>query len=227
MSWARHAAVLAAILLASIGCSEDEVDTQVCGALTEAFDFESGEQGFIHTATDTGFDDPWELGTPYYQDCHSGENCWVTNLWDDYGNCEAGGVYSPTFDLSACSGSSQTIELKFWHIYRLEGDYDGTWYDGGLVQMSADGGTSWIDVTPTPGYTGLIEGNYSECEGTPEIDGRDAWSGIIGGDTWAEVTVPIEDTFRTEDFRFAFLFGTDRGETDEGWYLDDVELLIE
>lgn len=144
-SWARHGAVLAAIGLAVIGCSEDEVDTEACGSLTEAFDFESGEQGFIHTATDTGFDDPWELGTPYYQDCHSGENCWVTNLWDDYGNCEAGGVYSPTFDLSACSGSSQTIE----------------------------------------------------------------------------------DTFRAEDFRFAFLFGTDRGETDEGWYLDDVELLIE
>ncbi len=221
-------ALMGLALALAAGCDDEQGgDTEACGALTEVFDFESGEQGFIHTATDTGFDDPWELGTPYYQDCHSGENCWVTNLWDDYGNCEAGGVYSPTIDLSACAGSEQTIELRFWHIYRLEPDYDGTFYDGALVQLSGDGGTTWTDVSPSPGYTGLIEGNYSECAGTAEIDHRDAWAGIIPGDTWTEVTVAVDDTFRTEDFRFSFLFGTDRGETDEGWYIDDVELRVE
>jgi len=209
------------------GCDEDEGPVGNCEDAAAFFDFESGDQDFVHTTTDSGFEDPWYLGDPYYVDCQSGERCWATILTDEYPDCAAGGVYSPTIDLSACAGSGHSVELRFWHLYRLEDDYGGTWYDGALVQITGTGGAPWQDVDPDPGYTGLIEGNYSECAGTPEIDGRQAWSGIIPGDDWSEVVVEIDELHRTADFRFAFVFGSDRGANDDGWFIDDVEIRIE
>ena len=209
------------------GCTEEDGPTGNCEDAAVLFDFESGDQGFTHTTTDSGFEDPWYRGDPYYVDCNSGSKCWVTVLTDDYPNCAAGGMYSPTIDLSACAGSGHTVELRFWHLYRLEDETGGSWYDGALVQVTGTGGAPWQDVSPSPGYTGLIEGNYSECEGTPEIDGRQAWSGTIPDDDWTEVVVEIDDIYRTADFRFGFLFGSDRGATAEGWFIDDVEIRIE
>ena len=38
--------------------------------------------------------------------------------------------------------------------------------------------------------------------------------------------IPIAPTLRTDQFRIRFLFGSDQGITDEGWYIDDVELFL-
>ena len=217
------AAALLTCTMAAPGCA----DTEACSALAALYDFESGDQGFIHTRTNTDFEDPWALGTPADETCHTGQSCWATDLDGEYGNCEAGGLFSPTLDLSPCAGTGQLVRLMFWHVYRLEDDYDGTWYDGALVQLSGDDGGSWNDVSPTPGYTGTIEGNYSECSGTPQVDGHEAWSGDIPDNTWRQVAIDLDDTLRTDAFRARFQFGTDRGEVDEGWYIDDVEIRVE
>ncbi len=221
--------LLAALALAAalaVGC-EQPVDPEACSAAAQLFDFEDDEQGFMGSVTDTGFGNPWEFGDPYYTPCHSPDHCWATILFEDYHDCEAGGVFSPEIDLSPCAGSDQAVQLRFWHLYRLEEDYNGTWYDGAAVYLSGDGGSSWQTTDPSTPYTGTIEGNYDEeCAGIPEIDGELAWSGIIEGDDWTEVVVDVDDALRTEQFRVRFLFGTDRGSTDEGWYLDDVEVVV-
>ncbi len=48
----------------------------------------------------------------------------------------------------------------------------------------------------------------------------------IPGDDWTRVTVPIDEELLTDEFELRFLFGSDRGVTDEGWYIDDVEIAI-
>jgi hypothetical protein len=213
----------AAFILA--GC-EEQVDPEACAAAAQLFDFEDDEQGFMGSSTDSGFGNPWEFGDPYYTPCHSPDHCWATILFEDYHDCEAGGVFSPDLDLSPCAGSAQAVQLKFWHLFRMEEDYNGTWYDGAAVFLSGDGGGSWQTVSPSTPYSGTIEGNYEDCEGTPEIEGHEGWSGIIGSDDWTEVVVDVDDALRTEQFRVRFLFGTDRGSTDEGWYIDDVEIAV-
>jgi len=205
---------------------DDDSASGPCDGVAVLFDFETGDQGFTHDETDDGFGDPWEVGTPDDEDCHSGDSCWVTSLQGEYGDCEAGEVLSPEIDLSACAGSSSAVELRFWHLFRFEVGTEA-YYDGGLVQLSSDGGASWEEVDPEPEYTGEIEGNYSECAATAEIDGFDAWSNVIDGDDWTQVTVEIDDEFRTGQFRVRYLFGSDRGLTDEGWYIDDVEIAVE
>ncbi len=204
--------------------AQDDDDGAGCEGVL--FDFDDGDQGFDSEETDPGFDDPWEFGEPDDEDCHTGEDCWVTNLDGDYGDCEAGQLLSPTIDLSACAGGN-TVELTFWHLYRFEEASSGTLWDGGFVQLSGDGGATWEGAETSPVYTGLIEGNYSECPGTPEVDGHRGWSDRIPGNDWRQVTVSVDEELLTDGFRVRFVFGSDRMETDEGWYIDDLEIAID
>lgn len=209
--------------------ADSAVDTgaqlAACMEALVTYDFEGDDQGFDSEETDDGFDDPWDHGEPEDQSCHSGDECWVTNRRGEYDDCEAGALVSPTLDLSACAG--QTVSLTFWHLYRLEDESNGTWYDGGLVQLSSDGGGSWQETDPEPGYTGDIFGNYSECERDASMDGMQGWSGRIDGDDWEQVTITLDDAMLTSEFAFRFLFASDRGVVDEGWYVDDVELSLQ
>jgi len=198
-----------------------------CEDVAVVFDFEAGDQGFTHGGVDSGFDDPWELGAASGGGtCHSGTQCWATRLAGEYGDCESGEVISPVIDLSPCAGEPLPVDLRFAHTYRFEEEYQGTYFDGGLLQISADGGTSWDDVAPVPGYTAVIQGNYSECPGYAEIDGMQAWSGVIPGGPWEQVNVPVGDAHRTAEFRVRFLFGSDRSAVDLGWTIDDVEIAV-
>jgi hypothetical protein len=84
----------------------------------------------------------------------------------------------------------------------------------------------WEDASPTPGYEGTIDGSYVGCTPEPDIAGHDAWSGVIPGGAWTQVTVDVPPALRTADFRFRFLFGADEATTDLGWYIDDVAVSI-
>jgi hypothetical protein len=202
------------------GDTSADTDSASCADAMAAFDFEGDEQGFDSDETDDGFNDPWEHGSPDNEDCHSGDDCWGTGLDGEYDNCEAGALVSPVIDLSACAG--EEVTLSFWHVYRLEDQSSDTWYDGAMVQVSADGGETWNEVDPSEGYTGVIEGNFSECDDSSEFYGEEGWSGSIGD--WEEVTVDLDEDLLTADFRVRFWFASDRGATEEGWFVDDVEL---
>ena len=208
------------------GGTDDDSADGPCGAVEVSYDFESGDEGFSHGAPDSGFDDPWELGAPAFESCHSGESCWATDLGGMYGDCEAGELLSPMLDLSACSGSDATVTLRFWHLYRYEVGMMA-YYDGGAIQLSTDGGDNWLDVSPEPSYTGPITGTYDECGASPSINNHLGWSEIIPGDTWSEASVDLGESYRVDDLQFRFLFGSDRGEVDEGWYVDDIEIVVE
>jgi hypothetical protein len=197
-----------------------------CEAAASLFDFEAGDDGFSHDGPDVGFADPWTMGAPDGRSCHSGESCWTTGLYGEYGDCEAGELLSPEVDLSACAGTGAAVTLRFWHWYQFEAGTLAN-YDGGTVQISPDGGQSWQIARPEPDYLGPIQGTYDECGTPPEIDGLPGWSAALGGDDWVEVGVEIDDELQTDAFRVRFLFGSDRGVVDEGWYIDDVEIAIE
>jgi len=202
------------------GTGDSGGDSSSCADSLVSFDFEEDEQGFWSEETDDGFDDPWEHGTPDADDCHSGESCWATGMDGEYGACEAGALLSPVLDLTACA--DQDLTLSFWHRYQLEEESSDTWWDGAKVQVSADGGESWQEVDPSEEYTGVVEGNFSECDDESEFDGEEAWSGA--GDGWEEVTISLDSDVLTAEFQVRFWFVSDRAAEDEGWYVDDVAL---
>jgi len=135
-------------------------------------------------------------------------------------------LVSPTFDLSDCAASAMTVEVTFWHWYNFEDRSSSTWWDGGLVQLSSDGGANWQDVSPTPGYQGVIHPeSYQGCTPDPDIGGHQGWSDDIPGDVWTQVTVDVPANMRTSNLRLRFLFGADQATQDSGWLIDDVAVV--
>jgi len=200
----------------------------LCATVSLSLDLESGAAGFTHNPTSgIAGDDPWELGTPSGHGgvgCHSGGNCWATDLDSDYDDCEMAELVSPIIDLSDCASSSVTVELTFWHWYNFEDYSSSRWWDGWTLQLSPDSGASWFDVSPTPGYQGLIDGSYGGCTPDPDVGGHQAWSGNVPGGAWTQVSLTVAAQFKTPGFRFRFLFGADENTIDWGWLIDDVAL---
>jgi len=207
--------------------ADTEIDPATCEEAAMVFDFESGAQGFSHGALD-GDADPWQLGDPLDQTCLSGTACFATTLSGNYANCLSAELVSPVVDLSVCLDEPLTVELVFHHHYRFQALDSGSWRDGGAVQLSSNSGLTWQDVAPSQVYEGSIDGDYGgPCGGeVADLDGHDAWSGEIPGDTWNDVTVTVDDEFKTDGFRARFLFGSDRSDSETGWVIDDVELAV-
>jgi hypothetical protein len=209
-------------------------------------DFETGASGWSHAVLDgasaPGWPlDEWQVGTATSGpgSCHGGTGCWATRLDANYTSCSRAAVQSPPIDLSVCSG--QPVKLKFWSWHDFwtgtVSGKSGTFFDGGLVEVSSDG-TSWSGVTPSSPYPGTIVINpnigSNECV-SPDDFGVHNRPGFVGagGGNWQEVVIALPPAAITSTFhvRFAYSSGVsfansdaeiDRMHTRPGWYLDDV-----
>jgi uncharacterized repeat protein (TIGR01451 family) len=105
--------------------------------------------------------------------------------------------------------------LSFYHRFSLE---DG--YDGGVIEISADGGDTWEDVGAENfienGYTGMLEDSDNPLSGRPAFTNTldQYFRSIVDLSAYAGETVLIR-----------FRLGTDTGGgAREGWYLDDITI---
>jgi hypothetical protein len=173
---------------------------------------ENGAGQWAHYAGPGGtWTDQWHLDT-YRNHTLSGTTSWKCGGEGaaQYGNLLYAVLETSTFDLPAGS------ELKFWHWIDAEtsSSYPDHCYDGGLLQISTDDGTSWQGLTPDGGYPYLIRAG-----GTPGPFAGETpvWSGTHD---WQEVTVDLTGYSGLVKLRWAF--GSDGAVAREGWYLDDV-----
>ena len=212
---------------------------------TLGFDFESGASGWTHAVIDgasaPGWPlDEWQVGTATSGpgSCHGGTGCWATRVDANYTSCSRAELESPAIDLSACSGQNVSLVFYSWHDFwtgTVSGK-TGTFFDGGLVEVSTDGST-WASVTPSPAYPGTIVINpnisSNECVSSDsfQVHNRPGFVGL--GGTWQQVTVPLPAAAVTSTFRVRFLYSSgvsfansdaevDRQHTRPGWYLDDI-----
>ena len=117
---------------------------------------------------------------------------------------------------------SSTSHLKFWHRYVFE---DG--FDGGAVEVSIDGGATWIDVLAGGGnfVSGGYNSHISPSYGSP-IAGRPAWSGGNPNDAMSQVDIDM-GAFAGLNVRVRFRAACDMflagSEPGVGWFIDDVQ----
>jgi extracellular elastinolytic metalloproteinase len=100
--------------------------------------------------------------------------------------------------------------LSFWHNFRTEPQFDG-----GVVEYSADGGSTWTDASPlflNTGYTYTMDA-------TTTLSGRKSFSGYSKG---FEQTMVNLASLGTTPVQFRFRMETDQGTGVEGWYIDDI-----
>jgi Zinc carboxypeptidase/Secretion system C-terminal sorting domain/Cep192 domain 4 len=179
------------------------------GYLFEGFD--DGEAGFTHEAVSTGSPDQWHLSTAHTS---TASNSWK---FGDSGN----GNYASDTDAALITPVITLEEgsiLTFWHY--MDAEISSTrypyGYDGGRVEILADGATEWVPISP--------EGDYPYMVRNPNGNGalpHESWfySGFIDG---KEATFDLSGY--SGDIRLRFRFVSDGNTEREGWCIDDFEI---
>ncbi|HET6725779.1 MAG TPA: M36 family metallopeptidase [Gammaproteobacteria bacterium] len=114
----------------------------------------------------------------------------------------------------------QPFSVSFYHYYQFESSDQN--YDGGVVEISTDGGATWRDVTEAGGsfefgYNGTVAAN------NPYLGGRQAF--VNAGGTIA-TGAPEKISFGTalagQTIQLRFVVGSDQFTGDVGWIIDNV-----
>lgn len=111
---------------------------------------------------------------------------------------------------------SATTQLIFWHRYQYE---DG--FDGGVIEVSTDGGATWNDVGLSSFAEGGYNGTISPSDSSP-IAGRKAWTGGNAAAAMTRVVVNL-GAFAALNARVRFRSTNDPLGPGVGWFIDDVQ----
>jgi hypothetical protein len=178
-----------------------------------ADDMEIATASWSHEPCQTGWLDEWHLET-YRNHTPGGETSWKCGGAGaaPYANLLYAGLQTAEFELPPGS------QLTFWHWIHAETSaaYAGYCYDGGLLEISPDGGWDWFPLTPEGGYPYLIRDGSIPG---PFLAETPVWSGQQG---WTLETVDLSAWTGPIILRWAF--GTDGADVVEGWYIDDVRV---
>jgi hypothetical protein len=107
------------------------------------------------------------------------------------------------------------VTVKFWHVPNLEPNGSAACFDGGILETTTDGGTTWTQVTTilVGPYTGPVSGSF----GNP-LAGLNAWCGTSTYiNTIADVSALAGTTAQ-----FRWRLGSDTSVSGAGWDVDDV-----
>ena len=131
------------------------------------------------------------------------------SYFSTYANDQCSAAVTPLIQLTA----GESPELTFYSAFDIESEYDG-----GVLQISIDGGASWSLLTPAEGYPETIVFNGNAC-------GLALGTGVFSGTdlTWDPYIVDLS-AWAGQEVRLRWLFSTDGGLTEEGWYLDDLTI---
>jgi len=100
-----------------------------------------------------------------------------------------------------------TFTISFEQRYFFDTDFNGTWFDGMVLEISTDGGTSWSDIGSfaTPGYDHTLTTGAGNVLG-----GRMAYSGLNDPPypSFTPVTINLGTQFAGKSVRMRFRVGT-------------------
>jgi hypothetical protein len=126
-------------------------------------------------------------------------------------------LVAPAQDLSS------TSHLVFWHRFNFEDTFDG-----GILEVSEDNGTTWTQVPKSAFVSGAYSGHISPSFGSPIAD-RDAWTGgpaNAAAAAMSKVDVNL-GAYAGQGVLVRFRLGTDPlaigSLPGQGWWIDDVQ----
>jgi hypothetical protein len=170
-----------------------------------------------HSAPD-GWSDQWHLSV---EQCQSPTHSWKCGDTGtaDYANSLDARLISPPVALR----SNSRLSFKHWMEGEVSGTYPDSAYDGGIIEISTDG-NNWTQLTPdNGGYNAYFrtESGGGNPASHPFTGGTPCWSGSFD---WADCVINLS-AYAEETVQFRFRFGSDSGGGNEGWYIDDLELV--
>ena len=173
-------------------------------------DMEGGPKGWTHYSTYPDGQDFWGLEGGRH---HSGSHAWHVQ--------QHPGVAAEALQSEAISlvGYNDAF-LAFHHWYNFDDCNDATFEpDGGIVEISTDGGSTWTEIRPIPGYPYVLD---NVCGNPLAYDEAYSHDGGVGN----EFVPAVFDLtpFHGSTIRIRFQAGWDCGNctSNEGWFVDDV-----
>jgi hypothetical protein len=136
---------------------------------------------------------------------HTGER----SYYSGYNNAECLSIGTGPITLSA----GMLPKLEFWTRYGIESGWDG-----GVVQISSDGGSVWTTLTPIGGYPATLTNSGNAC-GFPLNSGAFTGTNL----TWTQKQIDLA-AYAGQAVQLRFRFGTDGGVTEAGWWIDDIRI---
>ncbi len=186
--------------------NEPDDECSPLASICKEWDFNTSDEGFVHQACGVQ-NNVWEWGAAPagIPDVACGDtevaNVLCTGLGGSYSIESADAVWvGPTLLGEDCSC------LEVCHFYVLE---DG--YDGGMVGITTDGGTTWSLLTPARGYDAIGDWDNSCIGSFPCFTGEGATdfrTDSFDLTPWIGETVSI-----------GFFFGSDSSTEELGWYI--------
>jgi hypothetical protein len=182
-------------------------------------------------------------GTPEFvfnDDLESGGTNWTTgtfatgpNAWEiaDTDDPLVGTASNFGADLAEISGSFAALVagvsipadayLHFDHSYGFEFD-GGGFYDGGIIEYSTDGGTTWVQLLETANEEGLDYGGVIDDGFSNPLGGKNAFVASSGGGVGSSRYTLAALSGQTALFRWSI--GSDSIFGAEGWQVDNVKI---
>ncbi|MBP9187617.1 MAG: T9SS type A sorting domain-containing protein, partial [Bacteroidia bacterium] len=175
----------------------------------------------------------WVLGTPaktYLSGAKSGTKAWVTKTTGDYDTDHDASLVSPQFNFASLT--SDPI-VRFNHKFKCETEWDGL-----IVEVSINGGF-WRRADSTVGTGGNFNSTTSYSWYNTNITNTGASSvapyfstdlgsaSVYSSQTngWIESAFKLTGAAGQSNVRFRFRFIADAFVTDEGWAIDDIEVV--
>ena len=109
----------------------------------------------------------------------------------------------------------QSAQLSFWSAWDIEAGRDG-----GVVEVSADSGTTWTRLTPAGGYPSTITNSGTICG---IAQGSGAFTGINHLTTWTQSQINLS-AYAGQTVQLRWLYRTDQSTARQGWFVDDIAL---
>jgi gliding motility-associated-like protein len=226
----KHFLLNVLLILFLFGTCVSEVSAQCIAAFPYHEDFESGANGWFSGGTNND----WALGTPakpVITGAAQGANCWITGglTASFYNFSERSWVQSPCFDFSGLAHPYIHFMI-FWEIEHQ--------FDGGNLQYTLNGGTTWINVGAVNDPISCFSANWYNYTPITNLTTlatvRDGWSGNVqptagscqggsGSAGWVEAKhcMPYLAGKPSVIFRFTFGAGTTCNSYD-GLAFDDI-----
>lgn len=154
-----------------------------------------------------------------------GQPPWTRELSPDPLNAlwhgpDAGSTSDTSLTSPPLEAGSGPVSFSFLHRYSFETS-TGQNFDGGVIEYSTDGGTSWSDITTLDSDVGY-DGPVHSGTGNP-LSGRQAYGDASTGyPAFATETVDLGSGLAGTTFLVRFRVGTDAGVGAPGWDVDDV-----
>lgn len=181
-------------------------------AAVETVHIDNGAEGANEGWSVSGPNAQWHPSTyrPY-----SGSNSWYcgSDIIRRYFDAEDARLLMPGFT----PGPRAVLTFQSW--LKCELDNGILAWDGGVIEVSTNGGATFFSVEPVGGYPYQITPNddspfpyYTPC--------------LAGTGGWQKITVDLA-AFENVPLLVRFRFGSDHYTIDEGWYIDDVLIVSE